>query len=66
MNENSAAGAGEWYYDTRTHSTCKEPGPDRLGPYPTRDEAASAMQTVTDRNDEWRQDSRWNDDGTDA
>jgi hypothetical protein len=29
------------------------PGKDRLGPYPTREAAASALETVRRRNEEW-------------
>ena len=32
----------------------------RLGPYPTRDEAARALETVKQRNDEWDSDPAWN------
>ncbi|MER5730784.1 hypothetical protein ABT084_21055 [Streptomyces sp. NPDC002138] len=62
MSDNNAARPGQWYFDTRTESVAEEPGPDRLGPYPTRQEAASAMQTVNDRNKQWREDPHWNDD----
>lgn len=61
MSNDNAAGAGQWYFDTRTHAVAQEPGPDRLGPYPTREEAASAMKTVDDRNTQWNEDPRWND-----
>ena len=29
------------------------PGKDRLGPYPTREAAANALETVRRRNEEW-------------
>ena len=29
------------------------PGKDRLGPYPTREDAARALETVRRRNEEW-------------
>lgn len=29
------------------------PGRDRLGPYPTEDEASRALETVRRRNEEW-------------
>ena len=32
----------------------------RLGPYPTREEAARALETVEQRNDEWDNDPAWN------
>jgi len=34
---------------------------DRLGPYPTREEAARALEKVEERNEEWDNDPRWND-----
>jgi hypothetical protein len=33
----------------------------RLGPYPTREEAARALQKVDERNEEWDNDPAWND-----
>ncbi|EMF02303.1 hypothetical protein J7W19_09065 [Streptomyces mobaraensis NBRC 13819 = DSM 40847] len=55
---------GEWYYCLK-HGTVEE-GPqcraaDRFGPYATREEAAHAMETAREREEEWRQDPRWND-----
>ncbi|MFF3014755.1 hypothetical protein [Streptomyces sp. NPDC057939] len=61
MNSNSASESGEWYFDTATHTVVDGPGPDRLGPYPTREKAASAMETVADRNRAWQEDPRWDD-----
>ncbi|MBY5162931.1 hypothetical protein [Salsipaludibacter albus] len=34
----------------------------RLGPFETREEAAAALDTVADRNEEWENDPAWNDD----
>lgn len=34
----------------------------RLGPYPTRDEAARALETVERRNKAWDDDPDWDDD----
>jgi hypothetical protein len=34
---------------------------DRLGPYPTREEAARALERAEERNEEWDNDPRWND-----
>lgn len=34
----------------------------RLGPYPTQDDAAHALEKVQQRNQEWDSDPRWNDD----
>jgi hypothetical protein len=50
-----------WYFCTR-HMTVEPedtpcPGKDLLGPYPTREEAAHALDKVRERNEEWdRQD----------
>lgn len=33
----------------------------RLGPYASREEAASALETVEERNEAWDNDPRWND-----
>lgn len=35
---------------------------DRLGPYPTRDEAERALEKVEERNEDWDNDPAWNDD----
>ena len=32
----------------------------RLGPYPSREEAARALQKVEERNDQWENDPDWN------
>ncbi|HYO31761.1 MAG TPA: hypothetical protein VES21_02855 [Nocardioidaceae bacterium] len=34
---------------------------DRLGPYPSRDEAETALDKVQQRNEEWDNDPAWND-----
>lgn len=34
----------------------------RLGPYPTREAAAAALDTARQRNEDWDDDPRWNDD----
>lgn len=51
----------EWYY-------CLEHGTvepklgcrimTRIGPFPTKEEAANALQRVQERNDEWEEDDR--------
>lgn len=33
----------------------------RLGPYPSREEAARALEKVDERNEEWDNDPAWND-----
>ena len=55
---------GEWYYclDHKTvepYGACKSA--DRLGPYATREEAGQALDKVAERNDEWDNDPKWND-----
>ncbi|MEU9031188.1 hypothetical protein AB0D46_27490 [Streptomyces sp. NPDC048383] len=66
MNSNSEPESGEWYFDTISRSVVNGPGPDRLGPYATPEQASSALRTVDDRNKEWREDPRWNDKGDEA
>jgi hypothetical protein len=34
---------------------------DRLGPYATAEEASRAMEKVEERNEEWDNDPKWND-----
>jgi hypothetical protein len=34
-------------------------GKDRLGPYPTREAAANALETVKRRNEEWDAEDDW-------
>jgi hypothetical protein len=47
----------QWWYCLR-HNTVEGadtacPGKDLLGPYPTREEAARALERVRERNKEW-------------
>ena len=45
-----------WYYCLRHNTVEPEPGcpaKDRLGPYPTQEEAARALDKVRERNKEW-------------
>jgi hypothetical protein len=56
---------GEWYYCVKHHKV--EEGPecraaDRLGPYASREEAAHALETAQQRNAQWQNDPRWQDD----
>jgi hypothetical protein len=49
------------HHEVETDDGC---GPaDRLGPYPTREEAQQALEKVQQRNDEWDNDPDWNDAG---
>ena len=45
-----------WWFCLR-HNTVESdercPGKDRLGPYPTREAAEHALETVRNRNEEW-------------
>lgn len=48
---------GQWWFCTR-HMTVESadtpcPGKDLLGPYPTREAAAHALEKVRERNREW-------------
>jgi hypothetical protein len=45
-----------WWYCVRHHRVEPDdgcPGKDRLGPYSTREEAARALETVRQRNEQW-------------
>ena len=45
-----------WWYCLRHNAVEPEdgcPGKDRLGPYPTREAAEHALDTVHQRNEEW-------------
>jgi hypothetical protein len=57
----------EWYFCLNHHTVegqtgCK--GADRLGPYDSEAEAARALEKVAERNAEWDNDPRWNDDAS--
>ncbi|WP_198671884.1 hypothetical protein [Desertihabitans aurantiacus] len=55
--------AAEYYWclehkTVETREGCK--ALNRLGPYPTREEAAQAMEKVAQRNEQWdAEDERW-------
>jgi hypothetical protein len=56
---------GDWWY-CLTHKTvepdsvaCK--AVDRLGPYPSREEAERALDKVAQRNEAWEADDAWKD-----
>lgn len=45
-----------WWFCLKHHVVEPDagcPAKDRLGPYPTRDDAAKALETVRRRNEEW-------------
>lgn len=53
----------EWYYCVEHSAVEPKFGcrvTNRLGPYPTREEAARALETVERRNEEWDEDPDWN------
>jgi hypothetical protein len=39
---------------------------DRLGPYPSKEQASHALEKAQQRNQEWDSDPAWNDDATPA
>ncbi|MGH3273617.1 MAG: hypothetical protein ACRDNZ_04730 [Streptosporangiaceae bacterium] len=46
----------QWWFCLRHHAPESEdgcPGKDRLGPYPSREAAEHALETVQERNKEW-------------
>lgn len=54
----------EYWYCIKHHRVEGEegcPNRDRLGPYPTRQEAAAALEKVEQRNEAWENDPAWND-----
>ena len=57
--------ATDYWFCVKHHAVETSPGMcppiDRLGPYPTYDEAARALEKVEERNEEWDNDPRWND-----
>jgi hypothetical protein len=57
---------GDWWFDLETHQVVPDNNDtkvtDRLGPYKTREEAQRALERVEERNEEYDNDPRWNDD----
>ena len=57
---------GDWWFDLETHQVVPDNNDtkvtDRLGPYKTREEAERALERVEERNEEYDNDPRWNDD----
>jgi hypothetical protein len=54
-----------WYYCLRHSGVEGEdgcPARDRLGPYDSEAQAAKALELVQQRNEEWDNDPKWNDD----
>jgi len=55
----------EYWFCLKHHTVEGEEGcrnADRLGPYATEAEAARALEKVEERNEEWDNDPKWNDD----
>jgi hypothetical protein len=55
----------EYYYCTKHQAVEGEHGcraKHRLGPYATEAEAANALERVEERNEDWENDPKWNDD----
>ncbi|MDP3967932.1 MAG: hypothetical protein Q8Q02_06595 [Nocardioides sp.] len=55
----------EYYYCLKHKTVEPQEGcraKDRLGPYDTEAAAASALERVEERNEDWENDPRWNDD----
>jgi hypothetical protein len=51
-----------WYYCLKHHEVEQGqvcPARDRLGPYPTREAAEHALETVQERNEQWDEQDRW-------
>jgi hypothetical protein len=47
------------HHRVETENLC--PPIDRLGPYPSEEEASRALQKAEERNEEWDNDPNWND-----
>jgi hypothetical protein len=56
----------DWWFDLKTRTPVQDTkagkATDRLGPYPTREEAERALEKVEERNEAYDNDPRWNDD----
>lgn len=59
MADNDNDNGTEWYYNTKTGEVIqgKQEGYiDRMGPYPSREAAAHALDTAKERNKQWDED----------
>lgn len=58
----------EYWYCLK-HNTVERdvgcPNKKRLGPYETQGEAARALETAAERNEQWESDPAWNDEAED-
>lgn len=51
----------QWFYKLLTGEVTQDPGQDRMGPYPTKEEAEHALALAKKRNEEWEaEDDEWN------
>lgn len=51
----------KWYYLLLKNTVTQDPGPDRMGPYDTEEEARHALDIASKRNEQWEdQDEEWN------
>jgi hypothetical protein len=58
--------SGHFWFCVKHHQVEPDVGcgpADRLGPYPTREDAEHALEKVQQRNEEWDNDPNWNDAG---
>jgi len=50
----------QWYYQLLNGKVTQDPGPDRLGPYDTKEEAEHALELARKRNEQWEEgDDEW-------
>jgi len=50
----------KWYYNLVTHEVTQDPGQNRMGPYPSKEEAQHALELAKKRNEEWEAgDDEW-------
>jgi hypothetical protein len=57
--------ADQYWYCVKHHRVETDNGCtaiDRLGPYPSREEASRALEKAKERNEAWDNDPSWNDD----
>jgi hypothetical protein len=63
--EHEMSDDGEFWFCLKHHTVEGQDGcrnQDRLGPYATADEASHALDKVAERNQDWDNDPKWNDD----
>lgn len=58
------SGSEQWWFCLRHQAVEKGsgcPNADRMGPYNTSQEAATALSRAAERNEQWDKDPNWND-----